>query len=147
MSVSFGSLSVRLATAVARLKVIEKRRSLAARYGDLLADVTALALPTIPADCGPTFQSYVVRLRSGSYEQRNTLVAMLRARGIQATPGIPSIHRTKLYRGLFGEISLPRTEAASDTTLVIPLHPRMAPGEQDLVAQALTEACRSLQLQ
>ncbi|MHC4078301.1 MAG: DegT/DnrJ/EryC1/StrS family aminotransferase [Planctomycetota bacterium] len=127
-------------------EVIAKRRSLAAHYGDLLADVTALALPTVPTDCGPTFQSYVVRLRSGSCQQRNTLVAMLRARGIQATPGIPSIHRTKLYRGLFGEISLPRSEAASDTTLVIPLHPGMAPGDQERAAAALTEACRSLQV-
>lgn len=127
-------------------ELIQKRRSLAKRYNDLLADIPALALPTIPGDwseCGPTFQSYVVRLRSGSSKQRNKLVATLRKGGIQATVGIPAIHRTKLYRGRFGEISLPRTEEASDTTLVIPLHPGMAHAEQDRVAAALREACGS----
>ncbi len=80
------------------------------------------------------------------FEGQSVAPSCLRGRGrlVHRTPGIPSIHRTKLYRGLFGDISLPRTEAASDRTLVIPLHPRMAHGEQDRVAEALAAACRSL---
>ena len=94
----------------------------------------------MPPWAGPTFQSYAVTLLPTASCTRDELLARLLAKNIGAKPGIMTIHREPVYQGRCPTASLPRTEAASDRSFLLPLYPQMTDEEQDAVIAALLEA-------
>ena len=71
------------------------RRSLAARYAELLADVPGIVTPTLPGDREPTWQTYAVTVDPA--HDRDAVVMGLRQRGIGSTIGTYALHREPVY--------------------------------------------------
>lgn len=118
--------------------IIEERRRLAARYAEMLE-----GLVTVPGD-GPgrrhTFQSYMVRLAQP--EHRMQVIKHMASLGVATRRGVMAIHLEPAYRSRFPHPSLPETERAAASTLLLPLFPGMTEAEQDLVVEALRDALR-----
>jgi dTDP-4-amino-4,6-dideoxygalactose transaminase len=120
--------------------LVARRRRLAGRYAAALNEHPFLDPPFIPEYAAPNFQSYAVRLSPDAPLGRNTLVEELLRRGIAAKPGIMTAHREPAYRERFPGLHLPRTEEASDRSLLLPLYPDLTEDQQDTVIEALFEA-------
>jgi len=119
---------------------IERRRALAAGYGARLADLP-ITLPAEPAWGRSNFQSYCVRLPSGS-DQRGVMQRMLDA-GVATRRGIMCAHREPAYHGggWRASGSLIESERAQESCLLLPLFHDLTDADQDRVAQSLREAC------
>lgn len=119
-------------------EVVTARRALAERYGMLFNDNSGIKAPVEPAYARSNWQSYCVRLPDG-VDQKAVMQSMLDA-GIATRRGIMCIHREASYAGA-SETALPRSEAAQDHCIILPLYPQMTHDEQDLVASTLKQSC------
>ena len=108
-------------------------------YHQALGSVPELVLPVVPSFGKPTYQSFMVRVKGISADQRMEMLTALKERGIGATPGVTAIHRQTCYVERMGRISLPNTELATDTTVILPLFPDMTSAEQDQVIRAVKD--------
>lgn len=117
--------------------LVARRREIAARYGAMLADHPWLAPPFVPEWAEPNYQSYVLTLRPGSPVARDAVLDGLLARGIAAKPGIMTAHREPAYLDRGVRVALPRTEAAADQALLIPIFPDLTEDEQETIVRAL----------
>jgi dTDP-4-amino-4,6-dideoxygalactose transaminase len=122
--------------------IVERRRALAARYRERLADVKTITLPTEPAWARSNWQSYCVRL-ADALDQRAVMAALLE-RGIATRRGVMCAHREPAYpagtwRSAPG--GLLESERAQDHTIVLPLSPRLSDTDQDAVIATLLEVC------
>jgi dTDP-4-amino-4,6-dideoxygalactose transaminase len=123
-------------------EIIERRRTQAERYGELLADVPGLGLPVEPAWARSNWQSYCVELPPGC-DQRAVMQAMLDA-GVSTRRGIMCAHREPAYARepwLAGPSGLAMSERAQDRALILPLFHELTEDEQETVAAALRAAC------
>jgi dTDP-4-amino-4,6-dideoxygalactose transaminase len=119
-------------------EILEKRRALAARYNELLANNIGLETPVEPARARSNWQSYSVQLPDHC-DQRGVMQAMLDA-GIATRRGIMCAHREDGYKN--GRAwSLPRSETAQDRRIILPLYAQMTDGEQVVVTETLKRAC------
>jgi dTDP-4-amino-4,6-dideoxygalactose transaminase len=119
--------------------IVARRRALADRYRELLADVPGLGLPVEPAWARSNWQSFCVRLPRHA-DQRAVMQWML-DRGVATRRGIMCSHREAAYADVPLRTALPHSEAAQDEGLILPLYPQMTAEEQALVAGSLREAC------
>ena len=136
---------IQAAVGVAQLRKLDRllaeRRKLADGYLHKLADCEEIVLPVIPTDCGHSFQSFVVRMKSGSISERNALMEHLETQGIQTRPGTHAVHRlgyyVQKYRIKPGEF--PVAAKAEDTTITLPLFPGMTEEDQMRVVVQLKQ--------
>ena len=134
--------------------IVEQRRFLAKRYGELLADIPGVRLPEEPAWARTNWQSFCIRL-PGHADQRRVMQFML-DRGISTRRGIMCAHREPAYEreawlhthgaGLCEGSAdtcgtLRESERAQDRCVILPLYPQMTEAEQDRVAVTLRQAC------
>jgi dTDP-4-amino-4,6-dideoxygalactose transaminase len=123
--------------------MVERRRRLAARYREQLAEVPGLGLPAEPRWARSNWQSFAVRLPEGC-EQRAVMQAMLDA-GVSTRRGVMCAHREAAYAAepwRAGPHGLAASEAAQDRALILPLFHEMTEADQDAVVDALQSACR-----
>jgi perosamine synthetase len=120
-------------------EIVASRRLLAKRYDDLLSNNIGLATPFEPAYARSNWQSYCVRLPS-QCDQRAVMQFMLDA-GIATRRGIMCSHREAVYSNAPRRAPLPRSEAAQDQCIILPLYPQMTPAEQEQVVTVLKKAC------
>ncbi len=120
--------------------ILDERRRLALRYLELLAAVDGVLPPLEPPDRPHTFQSYCVRLPSGT---RAHVMAGLASAGIASRRGVMAIHLEPFYRSLVPGCSLPETERAAADTMLLPLYVGMTPNEQDRVVDTLASSLRA----
>jgi perosamine synthetase len=83
------------------------------------------------------YQSYCVRLAKDI--DREDLRTKLLSRGIATRRGVMASHLEKTYTDRQGKVSLPITEEATNTTMLIPLYATMTDEEQGYVIDALRE--------
>jgi len=122
-------------------ELLERRRSLAARYDEFLArDVGWLRPTACPPDRTHSYVSYVARLAPHAPVSRDGLMRSLLARGIATRPGIMCAHLQPVYRDRFRHVALPHSEAATRETVILPLYPQMTDEEVDMVSSALVAA-------
>jgi perosamine synthetase len=136
-------------------EIVDRRRTLAARYRSLLAEIPGLGLPVEPAWARSNWQSFCVRLPDGA-DQRRVMQSMLDA-GVATRRGIMCSHREPAYpreSWSCGEghetcdcgeghcRRLAHSEAAQDRTIILPLFPQMEFEQQDRVVAALGDALR-----
>jgi dTDP-4-amino-4,6-dideoxygalactose transaminase len=119
--------------------IVARRRVLAARYKELLANDIGIEMPVEPAHARSNWQSYSVRLPQRC-DQRKVMQAMLDA-GVATRRGIMCSHREAAYSSEPLRVSLPHSEAAQDHCIILPLYPQMTEAEQEHVAAALKQAC------
>jgi dTDP-4-amino-4,6-dideoxygalactose transaminase len=137
-------------------EIVEKRRALAARYSDHLADISGLGLPVEPEWARSTWQSYCIRLPEGA-DQREVMQSMLDA-GVSTRRGVMCAHREPAYtseawscsgRGAGCDCSegscgqLKHSEIAQDQGVILPLFPQMTHEQQDEVVAALRSSLQA----
>jgi perosamine synthetase len=124
-------------------EILSLRGEVAARYGELLADIEGVELPA-PDDADHTrsWFVYVVRLTGG--RDRDAVMARLFEEGISSKPYLPCIHLQPYWRERFAtsEGMFPVAESASRQSLALPFHTRLAARDQERVAEALARALR-----
>ena len=120
-----------------------RRRALAARYRDLLADVPGVVPPCEPPWARTNWQSYQVRLPEGV--DRDTVMQRMLDAGVATRPGVMNVHREPAYpEGTWRAAgALTAGEAVQDRSVIIPLFETMTEVDQDAVVAAVGEALRS----
>jgi len=120
--------------------LVSRRLELAMRYNRLLSEYHSLQPPYVPPYADPNFQSYAISLGDDCAVTRDGVWQTLLDNGVAAKRGIMTIHRESSYTETYGRQSLPVTEKASDSSLLLPLYPQMTLAEQDHVVAALGKA-------
>ncbi len=121
--------------------IVARRRALAARYGEQLRDIDAVAAPAEPEWARSNWQSYAVRLAAG-LDQRAVMQRLL-DEGVSTRRGVMNAHREAAYAvpGTWRAAGpLSRSEEAQDTAIILPLYHQMTESDQDRVVAALRRA-------
>ena len=121
--------------------ILEARASVAARYGELLADIPGLELPCADdADHQRSWFVYVVTLPDDA--DREAVISSLAEGGVQSARYLPCIHLQAYMQERFGyRVGLcPVAEEVASRTLAIPFHARLAGDDQAYVADVLRDA-------
>lgn len=119
--------------------IVARRREIARDYACRLAGIEGVAAPREPDWARSNWQSYCVRLAGA--DQRWTMQALL-DRGISTRRGIMNAHLEGAYldRGcsVLGS-DLSRSEAAQNSSIILPLSVQMSEAELAYVAETLGE--------
>ncbi|MGB3898989.1 MAG: DegT/DnrJ/EryC1/StrS family aminotransferase [Mesorhizobium sp.] len=118
--------------------IVSHRRALADVYASCIAGIDGLGAPVEPEWALSNWQSYCVRLGPG-IDQRAIMQTML-DHGIATRRGIMCIHMEPAYAGLPLAFALPRSEAARDRSIILPLYAQMAHEDQMRVVEVLAAA-------
>ncbi len=118
--------------------IVARRRTLADRYGALLAGIDGVTPPAEPAWARSNWQSYCVRL-DDDIPQVAVMQRMLDA-GVASRRGIMCIHLEAAHADLDLPHPLGRSEAARDHCVLLPLFAQMTDAMQDEVVDALAAA-------
>jgi dTDP-4-amino-4,6-dideoxygalactose transaminase len=115
----------------------ERRRAIAARYGERLAETAGsgrLALPPEAAGRRHVYHQYVVRV-----SDRDGVRERMAARGIATAVFYPvPLHRQECFADLgYGEGDFPESEKAAREVLALPIFAALTDDEVDRVAEAL----------
>lgn len=120
-------------------RLVARRRLLAQRYQQLLADIGSLRTIEDPA-CGTTnFQSFWVVLPDQFPVSRNELLRRLAQAGVSARRGIMAAHLEPAYDDR-PRVTLAVTERLTARSLILPLHHYLTEDEQDLVVSVIRDA-------
>jgi len=119
--------------------MVQRRRELADRYRELLADVPGLRAVRDPVWGTSNYQSFWIELGDGYPRSRNELLAALAEGGVSARAGIMAAHRQPAYAG-HPHAELPVTERLTDRTLILPVYHHMGEQEQDTVVRLIRAA-------
>jgi perosamine synthetase len=117
-------------------RFLRRRRAIAARYAELLADVRGIGLPSVPADRQPTWQTYAVTVQPGL--SRGELAVALRAHGIGCNIGTYALHRQQVYA--HGGAGCPVSGQFFERHLALPMHADLTDADQLRVAETLAKA-------
>ncbi|WP_295122269.1 DegT/DnrJ/EryC1/StrS aminotransferase family protein [uncultured Leifsonia sp.] len=122
-------------------QIVQRRRELAARYAELLADIPGLRAVADPPWGTGNFQSYWVEVEPSFGASREDTMEVLARADISARRGIMAAHRQPAYRDVdTGSVPLPVTERLTDRTLILPLFHELTDAEQLRVVDALRDA-------
>ncbi len=121
-------------------RILEARRAVADRYGELLQDVDVETPLPDDEDHMRSWFVYVVKLPAGV--DRDAVMTQLSDQGIATAPYLPSIHLQSYMRERYGfsEGMLPVSEDCSERTMALPFHARLDREDQERVADALRSA-------
>ncbi len=117
--------------------IVERRRSLAARYTEALQNHPWLVPPFEPEYSTSNFQSYAVKLTADAPISRNDLMQWMLDRNIATRRGVMLSHREPAYANQRLSNNLSQSEAASAESIILPLYPQMTNEQQDEVLNAL----------
>ncbi len=124
--------------------IVARRQELAAAYDTALGDHEVIGTPVVPVGVGWNVQTYAVRLEGFDAGRRDEVMRFLLHHGIATRSGVMTSHREPAYARNGAVVSLPRSELASDTSLVLPLHGGMTEADCREVATALMRAVDSV---
>ena len=117
---------------------IEARQGVARRYDEGLSDV--IDTPVIGNDCRSIWAQYTLKTRPG--QDREALMAALKDQGIPTVVYYPApLHRQSAYSAYPRDPSgLPVSADLATRVFSLPMHPYLAPEDQDRVIMALRGA-------
>jgi perosamine synthetase len=119
-------------------QMVARRRELAQRYQELLADVPGLLMADDPPYGETNYQSFWTLLPEESAVTRDELLRLLADAGISARRGIMAAHLEPAYAD--AKSSLPVTERLTKHSLILPLFHQMTGSQQEQVASVVTSA-------
>ena len=118
---------------------IARRRAIASRYLEQLADVEALTLPAVRPDVEPGWHLFVVRVAAAA--RRRAFFDRLREMGLGVQVHYIPVHHHPYYRRLgFAPGTLPIAEDFSARAVSLPIFPQMSADEVDRVIAAVRVA-------
>ena len=125
-------------------RILEARREVAGRYGELLQGVGVERPLDDDEDHVRSWFVYVVKLPAGV--DRGGVMERLAAQGIATAPYLPSIHLQSYMRERYGfsEGMLPVSEDCSARTMALPFHARLERSDQERVVEALRTALQGV---
>jgi dTDP-4-amino-4,6-dideoxygalactose transaminase len=118
-------------------EMIARRRHLAMRYSDALAEISWMLPPVEPVGYRHNFQSYMVRLTNSAPLTRDQLMQELLNRGISSRRGIMATHRELPYSD--STSNLPESELVTDNCIILPLYHTMTEEDHDFVIDSIRE--------
>lgn len=120
--------------------LIERKRLLANKLTERLADIPGIRLPVEPTWGGHIYQSFVIVVDESL--DRDQIINTLRLLGIETTLGTYALHAQPFFRNRFGyEIGqLSNSHKAYTNTVTLPLYPQMKETELELVSDCLRKA-------
>ena len=119
---------------------LARRRHLAARYRQLLADQPFLELPDVDPRSDPAWHFMFIRLRLDRLRvDRGTVFHAMRAEGIGVNVHYIPVHDHPYYRARFPDLTYPVAESAYERLLTLPLHAAMTDADVDDVVAALAK--------
>jgi perosamine synthetase len=117
---------------------LARRRELADRYLERLANHPYVELPRVAPGADPAWHFMFARLRLDQLRvDRGAVFQALRAEGIGVNVHYIPVHTHPFYRELFPRLSYPVAESAYERLLTLPLHAAMTDGDLDDVVAAL----------
>jgi perosamine synthetase len=119
---------------------LARRRTIAQRYSDALAQHPFLIPPTVPIGLEPNWQSYQVSLAPGAALSREAVMDRLYEESIPTRRGVMASHLEAPYKS--PDHDLPATEAVAAASLQLPIHPALSTAQQDRVLAALASLGR-----
>jgi dTDP-4-amino-4,6-dideoxygalactose transaminase len=119
-------------------ELLERRRAVAARYAELLADEELLTVPHVPGDRTHAWQSYLVTLDPSV--NRAGLAADLRTRGIGCGHGTWACHLQPVYET---KALCPVSADLFHRNLAIPMHAELSMDQVERVTAVLRTALRT----
>jgi dTDP-4-amino-4,6-dideoxygalactose transaminase len=119
-------------------ELLERRRTIAARYTELLAGEELAAVPHVPGDRTHAWQSYLLTLDPGV--DRGGVAADLRAQGIGCGHGTWACHLQPVYQS---KQQCPVSADLFGRQLAIPMHAELSLSQAERVAEALRTALRA----
>ena len=134
--------------------ILDRRRAIAARYDEALADVDWLRTPTTPDGYVHGYQAYVCLFAPEEpsltnvdelHRRRNRLMARLEERGIATRQGTHAAVLQDVYARRYDirPEQFPNAYLADRLSLALPLYPQLTDAEQETVVEALV-ACHDL---
>lgn len=122
--------------------MVTRRQELAARYDRALDGHELVRAPARPEGTDWNVQTYAVRLDGWDAERRDAVMQHLLDAGVASRPGVMTAHREPAYAGPDGapQVSLPVSEQASDSSLVLPLFTQMTEEQLDTCVRELLAA-------
>jgi dTDP-4-amino-4,6-dideoxygalactose transaminase len=116
-------------------EILSERARRAARYTAAIERIPGVEAPYEPAYAERTWQSYAVRLDGEAPVDRSELMRQMLADGVATRRGVMAIHEERAYAAVATD--LPDTEAATRSSLMLPLFPSMSDEQQDHVIESL----------
>ncbi len=116
-----------------------QRQALAARYGEVLADLA----PMVKLASRPDWSTPVLHLLVALIDfkaaglSRRQVVDRLKAKGVGTQVHYIPVHTQPYYQARYGQLHLPGAEAWYEASLTLPLYPGMTPADVDHVAASL----------
>ncbi|OOV34585.1 DegT/DnrJ/EryC1/StrS family aminotransferase [Candidatus Synechococcus spongiarum] len=119
--------------------LISARQRHAEAYGQALAHVNGLVLPSLPGMAGHSWNQFVVRIPGATAQVRDQVRAALQQQGINTIIYYPiPIHRQPAYRHLdYSAGSLPVTERLAGEVLSLPMFPELTVDQRGQVVDSL----------
>ena len=117
-------------------EMLAKRRELARRYSERLADLQWLIPPAEPSGLRHSYQSYMMRLTDEAPVSRDELMQKLLDQGVSTRRGIMAIHRETPYRSGWDDL-LPITNMITDSTIILPLFHEMTDDDHAFVVECI----------
>ena len=119
-------------------QMVARRRALAQRYQELLADAPGLLMADDPPYGETNYQSFWTLLPEESAVGRDELLRLLANAGISARRGIMAAHLEPAYAD--AKPYLPVTERLTRRSLILPLFHEMTESQQEQVVSVLMSA-------
>jgi dTDP-4-amino-4,6-dideoxygalactose transaminase len=116
-------------------ELVARRRTLAARYSELLGNLEGLILPFEPEWARSNWQSYCVRLPD--WVDQKSVMQNLLDQGIATRRGIMCSHREAPYRNEKQRHDLRQSELAQDHSILLPIYAQMTEGDLIRVTDAV----------
>jgi len=122
-------------------EMLRRRVHTAERYTEAIRDIPGLEPPFVPPGTRTNYQSYAVRVTPDFPISRDALMQFLLDHGVSTRRGIMNAHQEEACADLPPQ-RLPRSEAARDTVILLPLYYDLAREDQDYVVRCLADAAR-----
>jgi dTDP-4-amino-4,6-dideoxygalactose transaminase len=116
-------------------EILAERRRLAERYTAALEEIPFVEPPYEPDYAERTWQSYALTLAADAPLDRTELMRALLLDGVPTRRGVMAIHQEGAYADV--DVELPNTDAASASSLMLPLFAGLTDEQQDHVIACL----------
>lgn len=129
------------AVGVAQLKkadeIIGRRREIAARYDELLADLDGVTAPAVIDGGEHNYQCYCAYIEVGDSELRDELIDAMADEGIETQIGTHALHDTEAFSDAKQSSSLENSTALQENLLTLPIAHSITEAQQQRVVNTL----------